>query len=785
MKNRTGSLTLFSLLLTVIVQGQNIQYLPLNTTATFDAKRVNTNLPVGKVDGSVSVSPTGSTVYTIPIQVPPGTREMVPNISVVYNSHGGNGIMGMGWNFTGLSGISRMGKNHQFDNEVTAVQLDNQDLYGLDGNRLEVLTGNYGAANSQYATKMETFSLITANGNVANGPEWFKVETKAGLIYEYGNSADSKLMSEDGTKILAWQLNKTYDRYGNYMEYVYEMTGSEQRLAEINYTGNVAAGIIPYNKIKFNYSYRADRKKAYIAGNEVGINSLLTSIVMTTENNAAVRKYNFNYAFDEIRSFLTEVAEVGAENNQLNSTIFKYGDAPARYTVEEPALTSIWRDVLASKDLITGDFNGDGKTDLIGAQYTSSGPMNRLRSYNILDAYISDPTRANKFVHQSTTTLPTNSTIVKDITVPDFKNFLVANFNGDNRDDILMVEKRVDERYTYAEKIKVYCPNQDASIFNATEYPLPLNNFSVIHPSGKYNFVGDFDGDGITDYALLLSNKIGYKLHMSFPIRNTFNQIVKSPNNTSSAYEMWVTDWVNGEVYTLDFNGDGRLDIMIVNDSKSSIYTFKKNEDGDVQAVQLYESGFPTIYHKKILFGDFNGDGKTDMLTKSDIWRLAYSDGTQFRESNMDFRNAINIEQNLQITDLNGDGLSDIVYASVYRASVALVDSRRFDIYYSKGGFNNFTYTDFNYPQTRRLMNPLVLGDFNGDGRSDILNEGAQFIDRGEIVYFQPNGKELLLDGVMDGFIQPTTITHKLLTDNTVYTKQNNAVYPLRDMQVP
>ena len=80
-----------------------------NTEATLDARTINTSLEVGVVAGAHGVSAMGSATYTIPIQVPPGTNGVVPQLAVVYDSHSSNGLLGYGWNLSGLSSISRTG----------------------------------------------------------------------------------------------------------------------------------------------------------------------------------------------------------------------------------------------------------------------------------------------------------------------------------------------------------------------------------------------------------------------------------------------------------------------------------------------------------------------------------------------------------------------------------------------------------------------------------------------------------------------------------------------------
>jgi len=151
-----------------------------------------------------------------------GHMGMQPNLSLNYNSQGGNGIAGYGWNLSGMSAISRMSRNIYNDGSVKPVELTGSDKYALDGTRL-IKSGN-NPTEQQFCTEIENFSQIKCfypanNTTTATNPVWFRVKTKDGKTIEYGNTNDSKLNTEDGEIALIWYINKVTDRNGNYMTY--------------------------------------------------------------------------------------------------------------------------------------------------------------------------------------------------------------------------------------------------------------------------------------------------------------------------------------------------------------------------------------------------------------------------------------------------------------------------------------------------------------------------------------------------------------------------------------
>lgn len=45
------------------------------------------------ISGSFDIGPVGNATYNIPVDLPPGTAGLKPDISIVYNSFSGDGVM--------------------------------------------------------------------------------------------------------------------------------------------------------------------------------------------------------------------------------------------------------------------------------------------------------------------------------------------------------------------------------------------------------------------------------------------------------------------------------------------------------------------------------------------------------------------------------------------------------------------------------------------------------------------------------------------------------------------
>ncbi|MCP4180774.1 MAG: hypothetical protein GY756_23690, partial [bacterium] len=199
---------------------------------------------VGKTSGEFKVT-NGTANYNIPIVVPPGIAEMQPKLSINYNSNSGNGILGTGFNLSGLSAISRCGQTYAQDGNKTGVYYTAKDRFMLGGSRLIAVEGTYGADGTIYKTENDQYSKIVSIGSVGGGPISFKVWTKQGMILEFGYSEDSKIEvagigANERSVVRTWKLNKISNKFGTLVNYKYfeDREYGENYLIKIEYENN-------------------------------------------------------------------------------------------------------------------------------------------------------------------------------------------------------------------------------------------------------------------------------------------------------------------------------------------------------------------------------------------------------------------------------------------------------------------------------------------------------------------------------------------------------------------
>jgi YD repeat-containing protein len=780
---------------------------PEITDAFLASRTIDVQLPVGVVAGDPSVSATGGASWSMSFVVPPGTNGVQPSIGVAYNSQGGDGLLGWGWNMTGLSAITRTGTDRYRDvepfpdpqfNGVVGVTFTSADRFALDGQRMVLLTGStYGAAGSTYDTEDASFSLCTA---VGSGPDYFTVVTKSGTYMEYGATNDSRVIGNNASGVLSWRLNRMRDPNGNYIDYVYDYVDGENRLRRIDYTGNVSAGIVPYNRIQFDYATRSDRNELFIHDlNGPKTSNLLTTVTVSCEG-AHMKTYRFNYTERDItKSYLREITEWGVgEVHQLNTTVFKYGNPVTPAFTQESFSAFLGQ----GHDFYSGDYDGDGDSELLASpySYTEDG----FKYNQALKVYRRDG--PNTLTQTWSMALDPNIQVVNGQNTPQTYTANVSNdMNGDGRDDIVLCKVEWDGSYYRFRNLKIF----ESSTNDATNFvsnpPLgfdPPSGFNIVNAATfNYQVSGDFNGDGLGDIVLFLSNGSGYKAFMYSPSAGIagwelsfFKTEPPGPANFANTIAR------NERLIPIDFDGDGQHEIMTVPgpdsyDQVTRIYKFWNNPFYGPNTPypafwKVYESSTFPIQSHELLPGDFNGDGKTDLLNRYGQygeWHVSYSNGKNFDWGPVfnQFNTWVELPEEpgqpqidiLNVADFNGDGRSDICHGHAEDGNTQI------DVFYSRGSLVDFEERTYMYGGLFGMA-PRMITDMNGDGRSELLNT-ANIYDPLKLCYFGKNGHERSLNKVANGMNATVEFAYEYATQNGEILNATTFTYPKGTVKLP
>lgn len=738
---------------------------------------INTSLPTGRSLGAHGVSATGAATYTIPLVLPPGTKGMAPNLAINYNSQGGDGTMGLGWAVSGLSSIYRTSKNIYHDQEVDAIQWNSEDPIALDGNRLQLMSGSALSAGAEYNQEVEDFSRIHAVGSGEAGV-CFERWTKSGVHYTYGCSPSARKVHPNG-ETYAWLLERVEDLDGNYYSYEYGDYNGEHVLLRILYTGNESSSPVmaPYWEVEFQYNERfPDKNELFVQGLSIKREALVRRILVREAGGGnVVRSYRLQYNVSYRHSVLRQVTEVGKNGTALNSTIVKYGESGSgngfseALNGEDPS--TIW---------LSGDFNGDGLTDLVSFMQSASVPP-LYYEYGSCNMLLKG-SPGNTFNPLFTHTFSNPQTIVAPNSFVPYKTF---DYNGDGMDDIVTIDRGPGSSL---QAIRIY-----ESPFSAGGLPNPTD-FSNSSPGtlpdlnpDRALIPGDFNGDGRMDFITL--HDLGAASQPRLTISGSGTSYVLLADGG--------TDWKFADyLFVVDFNGDGKSDILLREGTLTKVVTYNE-VNGSWQPEVLYSYSQLSQEYEAVHPADFNGDGRTDLLIyDGNFWRVLYSTGTGFVTTTLPWHIVSgNPETTLVLTgDFDGDGLSDFMecknesgnITSTVKIFASTGNSFSLSTHVSGLDYDPPWFVDWDsYIQIDPLL-PYIPGDFDGDGKLDLI-----FRDRENIagpmkmIHRARAGSPRLAVEIVDGFGHNTVFNYAPLAHGSHYSKGTALNFPLNKTEAP
>jgi len=221
--------------------------------------------------------------------------------------------------------------------------------------------------------------------------------------------------------------------------------------------------------------------------------------------------------------------------------------------------------------------------------------------------------------------------------------------------------------------------------------------------------VADFNGDGKSDLAVANSGNaaVGDDGGISILLGNGDGTFQAAKNLSAGKNP--------GSIAAADFNGDGKIDLVVLNSDGGTAHVgiLLGIGDGTFQSVVEYAAGTGT---KGLAVADFNGDQKPDIVLPGfggvgSIW-LGNGDGTFAVQPDFTIGTQGEIGE-IVAADFNGDAKSDLaVNVANFPASIAILIGN------GDGTFQQSVLYD-----KPTVWGPagFVVGDFNNDGKPDLI----------------------------------------------------------------
>ena len=360
-----------------------------------------------------------------------------------------------------------------------------------------------------------------------------------------------------------------------------------------------------------------------------------------------------------------------------------------------------------------GDFNGDGKPDLLWKNDTSG----------VTAAWI-----MNGISLASTAVIGTQADL-------SWKVVYVGDISGDGKTDIL---------WGYAPNGNVYAWIMDGTTMSQEQYIWALNSSSWIEGAGEdrgaavppsissqpasttiqagqsTTLAVTATGTAPLSYQWyqgssgVTSNPVGTNSsnYTTPALTQSRSYWVRVTNEAGSADSNTATISVSQYNSITDFNGDGKSDILVRNQSTGGISVWYMNGTTFVSEQPLAATA--DVNWKIVGMADFDRDGMTDILLRhrqTGEIRLWLMDGITLRSSLAVATVGDATWKIVGVGDFNGDGKPDLLWQNQVSGIVA--------VWYMNGAALVSTAGVPTVSDTHWKI--VGVGDFNGDGKPDLL----------------------------------------------------------------
>jgi len=339
----------------------------------------------------------------------------------------------------------------------------------------------------------------------------------------------------------------------------------------------------------------------------------------------------------------------------------------------------------------------------------------------------------NQSIQSDTTRYPTLGTT-------DSQQYLLTDVNADGRSDLIWFYRN---NNSFGRVLYLANAAGDGFTYTSTEVE---NSFfgSQIGEGDHRMLAGDVNGDGRSD--LVWVARAVNDVYRVVYLANSSGTGFISQGYEVDAYST-LANYNNGRYLLADINGDRRSDLIwsytdsIENKVRVTAYLARSDAGGNIAlekgSTTLDTSFSPQYYENQdFLTGDVNGDGKSDLVWmftyQSKLYRVLYlanANGDGFTEISLqdDTFNSNWQDNQYLLGDVNGDGKSDIIHA--YKTG----DNNGRTVYLASAAGTSHIKKDSVTPNegvSAHTDRRFSIADLNGDGKSDLIytyNNGVIF----------------------------------------------------------
>jgi len=564
---------------------------------------------VGKIPFTEGVTPTGGKTYAIPILTAP-CKGQAPQVAIAYNSQGGNGTAGYGWNVTGASAINVVGKTIHYDGQTAAVDLSKpaECAVALDGVRLVRNTGTL----TQYDYETSQGFVLVKKHIVGGEIAYFTV------AYPNGNTATFGFKNNTKTQHV-YPITELVDRNGYRINFEYAVSGNCHFLSRISYGGKSEAEHTA--EILFNYEARKDFTTVYLSGVALAADKLLKSVVSRNKVGNTFEElctYRLSHELKDV----SQLVQIGCSSGGVEMAPLKFkcqywpANAPDSLRRESEltlitsytAPTEKLKPIYVRGKFIDGRYN-DGLITMPGA-FSTYTMVNRqhigpgIYAVQYGSGYPAD---------QDILIAPGLSfyNIIRKIqTGHGFQTIQAADVNGDGVDEIVKVNFGGYSTIDTQLLITTYkCRDFDtpSTSFYVAVKGVAYDGVRFHSPMSRVYFFGDFLGSGKAQLLTISHNKTFTHNYVG----SWFSLIDLDEKTKISETRLFELDF-NADVFPMDVDGDGKMELCHNRGDGLDVYSYSTAKKSFVKLFDVKGIDAPSKHSN--IFGDLNGDGKMDII---------------------------------------------------------------------------------------------------------------------------------------------------------------------------